>query len=350
VIAVEIRNQAEAAKQAELFADEAKRLPGVELVAKIGSAYRGDPRYMQAKLGFGMGTMGSSTTLEGFDHSITSEIIDENYLEVMGIELLKGQNFSPDRPSEMESGIIINEKFADIMGWVNPVGQVIEDKAERWTPPFDGKEVIGVVENFHFRPLYEQLQPIALQHLEGAGFDVPGTILVKTRPSMLRETVDQLSALWNEVLPSATFNFSFLDELVEMQYQEEKRWRNIIWFASFMAVALACFGLFGLAALSAQRRTKEIGIRKVLGASVANIVALLSKDYVKLVILGFVIAIPIAWYAMNQWLADFAYRIEIGPGIFALAGISALAIALLTVSWQSIKAAVANPVDSLRSE
>ncbi|WP_421775499.1 ABC transporter permease [Gracilimonas sp.] len=350
VITVEFRNQAEAAKQAELFTSEALRLSGVEQVAKIGGAYRSDPRMVQSKLGFGMGTLGSSTTLEGFDNRITSEIIDEHYLEVMDMRLLEGRNFSLSRPSDIENGIIINEKFAEIMGWENPVGKVIQESAERWSPPFDGKEVIGVVENFHFRPLHEQLHPIALQHLEGTSFDIPGTVLVKVRPGMLSETVDQLSTLWKEVLPSSTFNFSFLDELVEMQYMEEQRWQDIIRFSSFIAIALACFGLFGLATLSAQKRTKEIGIRKVLGATVSNIVALLSKDFIQLVLIGFVTAIPIAWYAMNQWLADFAYRIEIGPGIFALAGGAALIIALLTVSWQSIKAAVANPVDSLRSE
>jgi len=141
-----------------------------------------------------------------------------------------------------------------------------------------------------------------------------------------------------------------LDDKFDAMYRTEKRLGQISGLFTVIAIFIACLGLFGLAAYSAERRTKEIGIRKALGASITNILALLSKDFVKLVILGFVLAIPIAWYAMNQWLADFAYRIEIGPGIFILAGAAALIIALLTVSWQSIKAAVANPVDSLRSE
>ena len=137
---------------------------------------------------------------------------------------------------------------------------------------------------------------------------------------------------------------------MDRQYGAEQKLGQVFGGLTLLALFIACLGLFGLTAFSTHRRTKEIGIRKVLGASVANIVALLSKDFVKLVILGFVIAIPIAWYAMNQWLADFAYRIETGPGIFVLAGAGAVLIALLTVSWQSIKAALANPVDSLRSE
>jgi len=166
----------------------------------------------------------------------------------------------------------------------------------------------------------------------------------------MSETISSLSGVWNQIAPKEPFNYSFLDEMVALQYMEEQRWKQIISFSSFMAIALACFGLFGLAALTAQRRTKEIGIRKVMGATIANIVTLLSKDFVKLIFIGFLIAIPVAWYVLNQWLAEFAYRIELGPGLFIFAGLTALVIALATISWQSIKAAVANPVESLRSE
>ncbi|HET8865785.1 MAG TPA: FtsX-like permease family protein, partial [Gracilimonas sp.] len=210
--------------------------------------------------------------------------------------------------------------------------------------------VIGVVSDFHFKPLYERVHPIALQHMNSQDYGSPNTVLVKASSGSLSETISKLSETWNQIAPQEPFNYNFLDEMLALQYMEEKRWRNIIQFASFMAIALACFGLFGLAALSAQRRTKEIGIRKVMGATITHIVALLSKDFVKLIIIGFVLAIPVAWYSINLWLSEFAYRIEIGPSIFIFAGATALVIALLTVSWQSIKAAVANPVDSLRSE
>jgi putative ABC transport system permease protein len=166
----------------------------------------------------------------------------------------------------------------------------------------------------------------------------------------MAQTLDQLESAWNEINPNEPFNYSYVTDLVAQQYEDQRRWKSMIQWASGIAILLACFGLFGLASLAAQRRTKEIGIRKVLGATITNIVQLLSKDFIKLVTIGFLIAVPIAWYAMNQWLADFAYKIEIGPGIFLLAGGLALLIALATVSWQSIRAALANPVDSLRSE
>lgn len=351
VVTVELNFEGEKGwRSAELFSREARQLPGVRQVSVAGGAYRSDPLYIQHGVGIGMGAMMSGTTLEGFDNGITSEYVDEHYLETLDMELLEGRNFSPDRPDELENGIIINESFAETMGWEAPVGQVIEEEAEGWTPPFDGKEVIGVVGDFHFKPLYDELRPIALQHLESWDYGPPGTVLVKAAPGALGSTVEALSSLWNKILPEEAFNYNFLDDMLDRQYQEEQRWETIIRFASFMAIGLACFGLFGLAVLSAQRRTREIGIRKVLGATVANIVTLLSADFVKLVGIGFLLALPVAYYAMNRWLADFAYRIELGVGLFLLAGSAAFLIAVLTVSWQSLRAALANPVDSLRNE
>jgi|AntRauTorckE6833_2_1112554.scaffolds.fasta_scaffold14692_2 putative ABC transport system permease protein len=352
VITVEMNiNDAEKSQRvADLLSSEALSLPGVEQTSTIASRYRYDPQYIEYGIGIGMGTLTMGTTLEGFEDGLTAEIVDENYLKTMDIKLISGRNFSSERPSEIENGILVTEEFVEIMGWENPVGQIISDKAETWTPELDGKEVIGVVENFHIKPLYEQLQPIILQHIESSDFNSPGTILIKVASGSLSETISGLSEVWNQIAPEETFSYNFLDEMVALQYMEEQRWKRIIGFASFMAIALACFGLFGLAALTAQRRTKEIGIRKVMGATITNIVTLLSKDFVKLIIIGFVVAIPVAWYALNQWLAEFAYRIELGPGLFIFAGATALVIALATISWQSIKAALANPVESLRSE
>jgi putative ABC transport system permease protein len=153
-----------------------------------------------------------------------------------------------------------------------------------------------------------------------------------------------------EYAPNLSFNYEFLDEKFDAMYRTERRLGQIVSLFTFIAIFVACLGLYGLAAFAAERRIKEIGIRKVMGATVTHIVALLNMDFLKLVLLGFVISIPVAWYLMYHWLADFAYRIELGPGIFAVAGGAALVIALLTVSWQSVKAAVSNPVDSLRSE
>ncbi|HKL20007.1 MAG TPA: ABC transporter permease [Halalkalibaculum sp.] len=352
VISVELNMRgSKAVEAAELFSREAQRIPGVEMVGITASRYRQIPSFAPREISsFGMGTMRSSTTLEGFDQGITSEVVDEHFLETLNIKLLEGRNFSQERPSELKTGIIINEKFAEVMGWANPVGQIINDDTESWQAPFDGKEVIGVVENFHFESFYHKIRPLALTHLESSDFSDPGTILIKAANSSMSETIERLSSLWDQLLPEETFTYSFLDELAMLQYREEQRWNRIMDFSSAIAIILACFGLFGLAALSAQRRIKEIGIRKVFGATVTNIVTLINKDFLKLVVIGFVISVPAAWYVMNSWLTDFAYRIDLGAGIFLLAGGIALFIALATVSWQSVRAAVANPVDSLRSE
>ncbi|MEX2601796.1 MAG: ABC transporter permease [Balneolaceae bacterium] len=353
VIAIEVNIEGEdASRVAGLFSEQARMLPDVAQVSVIGSTYRSFPDHVpfQRGYGIGMGTWQTSTTLPGFENGIiTFEIVDEHYLETLGIELLSGRNFSSDRPGDLGNGVLVNQTFAEVMGWEHPVGEVLDDKAEGWTPSLDGKEVIGVVGDFHFKPLFEQMRPIVLQHLQTRDIP-PQTILVKTGSVSLSEAVNRLTDLWNRIAPEEAFNYHFLDELVALQYLEEQRWESIMRFSTFMAVALACFGLFGLAALVAQGRTKEIGIRKILGAGVAQIVALLNKDFLKLVFAGFVIAIPIAWYVMNRWLEDFAYRIEIGPGVFLLAGAVAVLIAFATVSWQSVRAAVADPVDSLRTE
>ncbi|MTI87914.1 MAG: FtsX-like permease family protein, partial [Balneolaceae bacterium] len=351
VIAVEINTEdkSEVQKITQVFKQEAQHIPGVQSISVTGGKYRKLP-YMTKENGFGMTNVHSSSTIENLNNSIIHEYVDENYIETLDIKLIEGRNFSPERASELVNGVIINQQFAEAMGWQNPVGQIIREDSVSWTPPFAGKQVIGIVENYHVRPLYQDLRPMALVHLSSSDWSMPRTILVKTTLGNTNNTIQKLSSLWNNILPEETFNYSFMDDLLMYQYQEEKRWSRIMKLSSTMAILLACFGLFGLAALSTKQRTKEIGIRKVFGATIANIVLLLSTDFAKLVLTGFVIAIPLGGFIINQWLTDFAYRIEIGPGIFALAGGTAFAIALLTVSWQSIKAAMANPVDSLRNE
>jgi putative ABC transport system permease protein len=166
----------------------------------------------------------------------------------------------------------------------------------------------------------------------------------------MQKTIAELERLWNTLSPQRPFLYSFLDESFNKQYQADLHFGQIFSLFSGLAIFIACLGLFGLATFTAQQRTKEIGIRKVLGASVASIVTLLSKDFIKLVFFSILIATPICWYAMNRWLNDFAYRVEIGPGVFIQAGLIAVVIALATISWQSVKAALANPIKSLRNE
>jgi len=334
-----------ATQKTKLYAQEARRLQGVESVSMTNSSYS-----QQLAHGDGMVSMMGSTTLKGFKHTVTFDLVDEHYLETMNIRLLEGHNFSYKRKSEIKNGILVNRQFVKTMGWKHPVGKVIHDDAGSWQGPLNGKKVIGVIGDYNFEPLYKKLQPLVLEHIDAESHATPATILVKVKNKAMSPTISRLQKLWNKLLPQVTFNYAFLDDLLARQYQTAQRWRLIMKLSSVMAILLACFGLFGLAALASQRRTKEIGIRKVMGATVANIVGLLSKNFLKLVVLGFVIAIPIAWYAMHRWLANFAYHIDIGIGIFALAGAVAVLIALATVSWQSVRAALANPVESLRNE
>ena len=318
----------------DTFSRQAMQLPGVQSVTSV---------YGQ----FGSSSMSTTLVTDSLRTSVNIEIVDEHFTETMQVNLVAGRSFSEERTSDFKSGVLLNQEAVDMFGWENPVGKKI--RQTEYKTFLDGKEVIGVVENYHFRPLYHQIKPlIFVHHLE----DSSGATYMRARfaGNNMSRTLDKLQGLWEDMNPAQPFNYSFVSDLVDQQYESQRRWKNIIQLASLIAVLIACFGLFGLASLAAQRRTKEIGIRKVMGATVTNIVGLLSKDFLKLVALGFVVAVPIAWYAMDWWLQDFAYKIEIGVGVFAAAGGAALLIAVATVSWQSIRAAVANPVDSLRSE
>ncbi|WP_229311687.1 ABC transporter permease [Larkinella rosea] len=207
-------------------------------------------------------------------------------------------------------------------------------------------KVIGVVEDFNYKSLYDKVEVAVLQIFPDAYWKVA----VKIKAADVRATVDNVRKVWDAYTPDYPLEYKFLDENFEQMYQSEDKLRSLLGIFTAIAIFIGCLGLFGLAAYMAEQRTKEIGVRKVLGASVISIVALLSKDFLKLALIAFVIASPIAGYFMNRWLQDFAYKIEIEWWIFALAGLLAVGIALLTVSFQSIKAALANPVSSLRSE
>lgn len=274
--------------------------------------------------------------------------VNAGFIETMGMKMATGRSFDEERASD-QNAFVINKAAAFFLGWDNAVGKKMEwyDFSEDGTTFEIAKEgqVIGVVEDFNYASLHNPIEPL-IMHLSN---EVNSTV-VRLQPGQTAETLTQIREKWNAVSPGTYFWYYFLDQELDRQYKSERRLGKVFGGLTLLALFIACLGLFGLAAFTAQRRTKEIGIRKVLGATVTNIVGLLSKDFLKLVALGFVIAIPIAWYAMNWWLADFAYKITIGPWVFMVAGGLALLIALATVSWQSIRAALANPVDSLRSE
>jgi len=281
-------------------------------------------------------------------------IVDHGFLNTYGINVISGRDFSVSNPSDERRAIVVNQALADDYGWENPIGQRLPG------PNFEDHEIIGVVENFHYESLHTEVEPLALtinpailfSGVDNLGFNSSPTprISLQFTTQNLPALINQIEESWAAVAAGMPFSYTFVDQAVENQYRQEDRLSQIVFFGSTLAIIIACLGLFGLASLMIVRRTKEIGVRKVLGASSKNIVLLVNKEFTKLVAIAFVIAVPIAWYGMSNWLQDFAYRIELGMGIFLLAGVIVLAVAWLTVSYYSVKAALINPVESLRSE
>lgn len=266
--------------------------------------------------------------------------VDNNYIPTLGIKVLEGRNFSPDFPSD-SSGVVINEAAAYALGWAHadPVGKyVVRSGRTKY-------KVVGVVKDFNYTSLKHEVAPLMMMLGRNNG-----AIMVKVKTANIQNFLSNIRKKWDSFSPGASFSYSFLDTKFAALYQSEQKTGQIFTIFAIVAIIIACLGLFGLTTFTAYKRTKEIGVRKVVGASVSNIVFLLSKDFLKLVFIAIIIAVPIAWLAMNKWLQNFAYRINISWWIFLVAGVLAIAIALITVSWQAIRAARANPVDSLRAE
>jgi putative ABC transport system permease protein len=262
------------------------------------------------------------------------------YLETLDRKIVSGRSLDFSRSKDSTSNFVINQTAAKYYGFEEANGQHI-------TQPVKGN-VVGIFEDYNIYSLYEPIKPTIV----GVKYrvDILSNIFVRLEKGQISAGLNQVQNTWNSFDTGIPLDYYFLDQKLDNKYRAELKALRIFGGFSAFSIFIACLGLFGLAAYTARRRTKEIGIRKVMGATVTNVVALLSKDFLKLVALGFVVAVPIAWYAMDWWLQDFAYKIEIGVGVFAAAGGAALLIALATVSWQSVRAAVANPVDSLRSE
>ena len=299
-----------------------------------------------SELGLGEGTGWSRSGFEynGKHKDVYEYFVDPGYINLMGMQLIAGRNFDPKISSDTLRSVIINETMLNDFGWTvdNAVGQELKGYSENLTPV-----VIGVVKNFHFRPFSEKIEPQMFHQFHDYA---PYKYFVRIKAGDPSKALDVMKQAWTSVVPDLPFKYDFLDESLDRFYKSESRWSNIVGWAGGISIFLACLGLFGLAALAAVNRTKEIGIRKVLGASLTGIVSLLSKDFLKLVVIALVIASPLAWYFMHKWLQDFAYRINIGWYVFVITGIIAILIALVTISFQAIKAAIANPVRSLRSE
>lgn len=268
-----------------------------------------------------------------------SWVIDDTYLKTMGMKLLEGRNFSYDMANDTvyAGSVIINQTMAKKLNLKNPIGKKITNGAIF--------TVIGVVQDFNFETMHDKIDPLMFH------FGIsPSIVTVKVKTADMKNVLQSITATWKNFSPSQPIRYTFLDESFANMYADVQRMGHIFTTFAILAIIIACLGLFALSSFMAEQRSKEIGIRKVLGATIGGITSLLALDFVKLVALAIVIASPIAWWAMNKWLEGFAYKTGIGWWIFVLAGLVAVVIALLTVSFQSIKAAIANPIKALRSE
>ena len=270
--------------------------------------------------------------------------VDDQFLETFQIDLLQGRNFAAGSIAD-SSAVLINETAAKALGITQPSEQLIEIPLDQ---PFKAS-VIGIVKDFNFQSLREPLAPMVLGFQKNPVQSID-YFAVRVTTDNMSKTLRQMDAVLHSFDQNHLFEYHFLDKQWELFYREDRVRETIFLIVAILTIVIACLGLFGLATYAAEQRIKEIGIRKVLGASVSSIVSMLSADFLKLVCIAAVIAFPVAWLAMNKWLADFAYRIHISWWIFVIAGITAFLIALFTISFQAIKAAVANPVKSLRTE
>ena len=272
--------------------------------------------------------------------------VDENYIPTMSMQVIAGRNFSQKYGTD-STGAILNEAAVKALGWdmQHALGQTITRSHNKAGTDKVVYHVIGIVKDFHFRSLHEQISPLVMVL---ANYN--GTMIVKAKTKDISGLLADMNKTWNNLKASAPLNYSFLDERFKATYEAEQKIALILGISAGLTIFVACLGLFGLATFTAEQRTKEIGVRKVLGATVTSIVALLSKDFLKLVLIANVLALPVAWWIMNKWLQEFAYRVDISWGVFAIAILSAILIALAAVSFHSLKAALTNPVRSLRGE
>lgn len=284
---------------------------------------------------------------EAVDQSFTLNlcVCDYDFLKTLKLKLAQGRFFSRDFVSDSNAAVL-NEKAVELLGWDNPIGKRINN----WAQNRGNFVVIGVIKDYHYESLHHKIRPMALFLSGGYYTNVERCISVRLNSENISGTIKYIENTWNNFAQNMPFEYSFLDEDFDNLYINEKQTRKLFTIFSCLAIFIACLGLFGLVLFIADRKTKEIGIRKVLGASVSGIVTILNKSFIKLVLIANFIAWPAAWYAMNRWLQNFAYRIKLSWWMFVLAALISLMIALITVSSQTVKAALKNPVNSLRYE
>ena len=287
-------------------------------------------------------TLSKPNDPEGRGADLTTCRADPDIMDVLDLNLIAGRKLKRLEEGDSITQLILNESAIEYLGWTpeEAIGRRVEANLGPST-------IVGVVEDFHFTSLHQE---IGLYGFHNRPSEWLQYLLIKLRTTDLREAMQQIENVFDRVAPSTAMEYVFLDESLDKLYKSEERLAKVVFIFAGLAIFIACLGLFALAAFATERRIKEIGIRKVLGASVANIVNLLSQDFLKLVLLAIVLATPIAWWVMQNWLSDFAYRIDMPWSVFIISAGLAIFITLLTVSTQSIKAAMTNPVNSLKTE
>jgi predicted permease len=316
------------AKQ-DVFITELKKIPGVN------NASATDHRMVGHN--FAAGALQWPGKDPNIDFGFEKFGVQYGFIETMNMHIKEGRSFSKNYASD-SSNIIVNEATVKAMNMKDPVGKTVQ---------FFGHnaQIIGVIKDFHFESMHEAIKPSVLDIVPHCA-----TIIASIQGNHQQATINAIQRLYKSFNPGFPFTFNFLDQAYQQQYESETRVSALSKYFAGLAIIISCLGLFGLAAFTAQKRRKEIGVRKVIGASVSNITIMLSADFLKLVAISLLIAFPVSWWLMNSWLQSFAYRINITPWIFVIAGVSVVIITLLTITYQSIKAAIANPVKSLRTE
>lgn len=332
-----LHNTSPLGSKAKTFREEVGKIAGVENVTMSGylptNGWRNDnPVFADPTL-----DQKKAVSMQTWD-------VDDQYIPTLGMELVTGRNFSKEFPTD-SNGIIINEAAARMYGFTDPIGKDLYYLRDINNRSVSVMHIIGIVKDFNFSSFRQQVTPLALLLSENTV-----NTAIRINSTNIPHLVAQIENLYKSMAPGEPFDYTFMNDDFNRIYRTEQRMGAIAISFSALAILIACLGLFGLAAYAAEQRTKEIGIRKVLGATVSNITAMLSKDFLKLVIVAAVIAFPLAWWVMHSWLQDFAYRTDMSWWVFIMAGAVAALIAIVTVSFQTIKAAVMNPVKSLRNE
>ena len=334
-----IKNSFELGNQARVLKQEIKQLPGVVNATMTG--FLPTSNWKSTAIYFKDASFDQKKAL--FPQSWE---VDEDYINTLDMKMAAGRSFSSQMLTD-STGIIINEAAAKFMGITDPLNKPLYRSNGGQQSIANSKQyhIIGVVKDFNFSSLRDVISPVVLTLAKNNG-----ALSIKVNTTNLPALMAQIKAKWQSLSPNVQMNYSFMDQDFDATYRAEQRTGEISIVFTSLAIIIACLGLFGLAAYAAEQRTKEIGIRKILGANIASITGMLSFDFIKLVFIAILFSLPAGWYLMNLWLRDFAYRINIQWWVFALAGVTAIVIAVITVSFQSIKAALSNPVNSLRSE